>query len=304
MSKVTPEEINQLEKLSGTENFQLWKFGVLILLRASDLEEVVKIAPPLQPDGSWNKKDASAQKILALSLGKRPLMHVLNCDTAHAMSSKLCSIYKRDSDQQKCMLQREFFSCSMNKGDDVASYVSKLENIACRVKALGEEITNSQIISKVLATLPESFRSFATAWESTPKEERTLENLTARLLTEEVRNTEVGESERESAVAFKTVTKKCFTCNNFGHTAKTCKKQAKDSSKEKRCFVCNKPGHFARTCPKAEGKNVLCRICKKTNHSEKDCFFRDKKQNSGSEKVSFLVRENDNKKWIVDSGTT
>lgn len=95
---------------------------------------------------------------------RKTLIHVLNCDTTYV---ELCLIYERDRNQQRCMLQRELFSCSMNKGDDVASYISKLENIACRLKALEEEITNSQMISKVLARLPESFRSFATAWEST-----------------------------------------------------------------------------------------------------------------------------------------
>ena len=49
-------------------------------------------------------------------------------------------------------------------------------------------------MTKILNTLPSEFNHFASAWESTPKAERTRENLTARLLTEEIRMKSVNES--------------------------------------------------------------------------------------------------------------
>lgn len=101
MAKVTTEEINQVEKLIGVDNFQLWKFEVTILLKASDLYSVVINNRPASADEAWNKKDANAQKIIVLSLTKKPLMHVMNCKAAYDMWLKLCSIYERDSEHQK-----------------------------------------------------------------------------------------------------------------------------------------------------------------------------------------------------------
>lgn len=54
-------------------------------------------------------------------------------------------------------------------------------------------------------------------------------------------------------------------------------------------------------------KQMYCKICKKTNHHEKDCYFRDKaarKNEKETEKVLFLIQNERDTKWIVDSGTT
>jgi cellular nucleic acid-binding protein len=153
--------------------------------------------------------------------------------------------------------------------------------------------------------LPEEFKHFSSAWESTAREERTLENLISRLILEEIRSGE--REEMETAVALKSVEKKCFKCGNTGHISKTCK----NNKKGKKCFICNKEGHFASTCfKKGKEKHSTCLICKKDNHLEKDCYFRHKdkdekkfdKHNAG---ISFLTEmQKKSTRWIMDSGST
>lgn len=107
-------------------------------------------------------------------------------------------------------------------------------------------------MSKILVTLPENYKSFVTAWESTSVADKTIENLTSRFLLEEMRNQE--QEEKGSIVAFKTTERKCNRCNEKGHLARTCRKERRDSiNKERHCFSCNKTGHFAKDCPKAGG---------------------------------------------------
>lgn len=149
-------------------------------------------------------------------------MHIINCNTAHDMWLKLCSIYERDSEHQKYALMQEFFSYSMDKSSDVATHISKLESIICRLQALGAEVTDSMLISKILTCLPDTYKTFAIAWESTPTKEQTIENLTARLLMEENRYSE--QKEKEDTVAFKASERKCFKCNTAGHIARACRK--------------------------------------------------------------------------------
>lgn len=218
---------------------------------------------------------------------------------------KLCSIYERDSEHQKYALMQEFFSYSMDKSSDVATHISKLESIICRLQALGAEVTDSMIISKILTCLPDTYKTFAIAWESTPTKEQTVENLTARLLMEENRYSK--QKEKEDTVAFKASKRKCFKCNTAGHIARACRKANTENNKtDKRCFTCNKFGHISKSCPKNSREKLYCKICKKTNHREKDCYFRDKaaKKNEETEKVSFLVQSKTDGKWIMDSGTT
>lgn len=80
------------------------------------------------------------------------------------------------------------------------------------------------------------------------------------------------------------------------------------SNTEVRCFKCNKTGHIARTCnEKQEKDNKSCSICKKKNHTDKDCYFRQKKtaKEETEDKVAFLAggtKSTDT--WIIDSGST
>lgn len=73
MAKVTTEEISQLEKFNGMDNFQLWKFEIIILLKANELYNTVVDAPENAQE-VWKKKDANAQNVIALSLTKKPLI--------------------------------------------------------------------------------------------------------------------------------------------------------------------------------------------------------------------------------------
>ncbi|KAJ8880691.1 hypothetical protein PR048_017161 [Dryococelus australis] len=87
------------------------------------------------------------------------------------------------------------------------------------------------MMGKILSSLPDIFRHFLSAWESTPKSGRTLTNLTARLLAEEERS---HTSSTHDNLAFKTVNKiVCFKCNKMGHIARNCMiKQVAKSTKK------------------------------------------------------------------------
>jgi len=72
------------------------------------------------------------------------------------------------------------------------------------------EISDTIIVSKVLATLSEEYAHFASAWDSTDTG-KTLKNLTARLIAEEMRIETRNKEKKE--VTFTAAGKKCFKCN-------------------------------------------------------------------------------------------
>ena len=108
----------------------------------------------------WLKKDARAQKLIVTSLEKQPLTHILTCTSSKEMFKKICSVYERDTEQQKCMLLQEFFNYKYQRGKDMATHVSTLQNIAYKLKVLNTDINDIMIISKILATLPDTYKHF------------------------------------------------------------------------------------------------------------------------------------------------
>lgn len=218
------------------------------------------------------------------------MTHVLNCENSKLMFEKLCGIFQQGTEEQKCSLLRDFFNYSFKKGNDLSLHISELQNIVSRLESLQHKIDDSMLMSKFLVTLPEEYRYFSTAWESTPANERSLTNLIARLLNEEARHKVNTES--EGAVSFK----------------------AKELKFSKiKCYKCGKQGHIAKPCFKkdqysGQNKSKQCSICKKTNHVEEDCFFRKKhEQNNDEKKVAFIAGYNNNLddlEFIVDSGAT
>lgn len=77
------------------------------------------------------------------------------------------------------------------------------------------------------------------------KEEKTLENLSARLLAEETR---MKEKEEVNNVAFKTDNNRCHICNGTGHWTRDCRNKTKQRKSVQKCENCNRIGHAKSHC--------------------------------------------------------
>ena len=127
--------------------------------------------------------------------------------------------------------------------------------------------------------------------------------------------------EKEEPVAFKSIEKRYGKINHSNNQSTNSgrmrsKTQNTQDKQKLRCFKCNKPGHFARFCRNTSDtvNTVKCGICKRSNHAEKDCYFRKNKQKQIKDedkeikdKVSFLISEEetlDEFEWILDSGSS
>ncbi|XP_073996174.1 uncharacterized protein [Rhodnius prolixus] len=281
-------EVIEIDKLKKPEDFQCWKFKITILLKANGLYGIVsgEEASPPQDHKDYNlfvQRDAKAQKLIILSIDKIPLTHVMTCNNSKEMFKKLKEMYERDSTQQKFDLMQEFFNFKFNNSVDISTNISILENLVFRLKALNNEINDSMVMSKILTSLDSKYRHFWSAWESTPNEEKTLSNLITRLANEEKRFS----CSEDVAVAFKSEIKN---------------KTNRSYSTPVKCFSCSKPGHISKFCSNRR-QSKFCKICKKNNHDEKNCYFR-KNKHPEKHDISFLANETSNSKWILDSGSS
>ena len=84
-------------------------------------------------------------------------------------------------------MQQRFYYYSFQQGHDVMVHITEIESLDNQLSDLGEEQTENQIITKILCTLPPSFKSVISAWENV-EYKKILPLLTTRLLKEESLN--------------------------------------------------------------------------------------------------------------------
>lgn len=322
--------LESIEKLSDSESFKFWKFQTTVIFKSQELFSIVNGEEKLEAieateekkRGEWKKKDAIAQKIIVTSVDRKFLVHIINDTSSYGMYSKLCSIFEKDAEQQKCSLLQEFFNYKYESNSDMTNFISNVQNMAVKLKSLNQNIDDDMIMSKLLSSLPDKYKHFATAWDSTGKSDRTLPNLTSRLIAEEARSKNSFES--ESGIAFKASEHRFDKANKGRPNARLSNYNQKWSrsnqnssrpnqnvlhrpNSDRKCYICDKTGHLANVCPSKNNQKQTCSICKKQNHLEKDCFFR--KNKNDHKNVSFLTcntpkAATKNSTFVVDSGCT
>lgn len=267
-----------LEKFDGT-NFKQWKFQIKCALRAKGLD----INTPKSKENTlnWDKDDGMAMFILTSAMDLNQIALIENCESALEVMTKLESIYELKSEMSKMMIHERFYQYKMSPSDGIAQHIAKVESLAKQLKESGELISDTAIITKILSTLPQKYRSLRQAWMSLDPQYQTIVNLTARLLDEEA--TLHVEEEVETAL----IVAKQSTKNKIAPLMKTTK-DFTEKSHRFICYNCGKRGHFAKDCRfpkqshKQEEKNMLAFNIANTDFENDD----------------------ENAQWILDSGAS
>lgn len=297
------ESIVKIEKLQSVSEWPRWKFQIRVILNAEELFEIVSGDNPkpvleklegetdatakVRYDAAfkeWKKKDNVAQKHIATTVGREPMLHIMNYNTAKEMWDKLHAVYEQKSETSIHLLQKKFYSYAMEDDDSVATHISKLEDLAQQLKDLGVEIPMSMVQTKILMTLPSTYSHFHSAWESTAAAERTLKNLTSRLMVEEARIL-ASETEANSSAYFARM-----------HSKQRSYQQKSKNVKQGKCYQCNKIGHWKRDCPtlKAVGSRP------NPDDDEVDALVCE----AFVSEEEFHSSEHDSDKWFMDSGAS
>ncbi|XP_054257364.1 uncharacterized protein LOC128982429 [Macrosteles quadrilineatus] len=107
------------------------------------------------------------------------------------MWGKLLSIFEQRTEQRQDRLFNEFFGIKEEDSlDSVAKLIAKLEKLWVELqdetwKEDKVKLPDSLFLNRVLNTLPCEYSEFINAWESVPKDLRTLSLLRERLCTVE-----------------------------------------------------------------------------------------------------------------------
>ncbi|PNF36207.1 hypothetical protein B7P43_G09724 [Cryptotermes secundus] len=180
-----------LPKLKDADSFPLWDFEIKILMRAEELINIVDGSDLLSDQGrdkentrKWKMRDAKCQYYIVRRIEKT---HIVTCTTAKEMYDTLKQIYQRDTSQQKCLLVQDLYTFKYDKTKDIMTNISHVQNIAFKLRQLNPNVDENMTMTKITTILPEDYKHFSTAWDSTATVDRTLDNQVARLMLEEVK---------------------------------------------------------------------------------------------------------------------
>lgn len=283
------EKLESILKLNEN-NYTIWKFQIKVILLSKSLYDVctgIEKCPEddKEKEGKWRSKDAKAQEVIITRIEESLIIHVMNCDTAFEMWSKLELLFEKKSDLSRHLLQTQFFNLTYNESGSMSEFIAKINNLRAQLLRKGEKITDSMAITKTLMALPSTYKHFISAWESVAEQERTFDNLTSRLLMEEER----VKSDQDGEVAAALVAGTRIVCHS-----------------------CGKNGHLKKDCK----KDIQCNYCKKYGHYMKECFFKKKKErqeykNKRDRTATALVgvahtheAQEIDTEWFMDTGCT
>jgi hypothetical protein len=266
--RIMENDLIRIPKLKGIENWAVWKFQTRVILQSSDAWSIVDGSSAIPVQGqtidettfnrtlaAWKKNDSIAQRIIATTVEEKPLLHILNCKSAKDMWDKLIQVYEQKSETSIHMLMQQWYNLQMKSDDDIAIYVARLEDLAHRLEIMGEKIPDQMLITKLLMTLPPTYKYIISAWESTSSDQRTLANLISRLTAEESRMS----TENPENVAFAS-TKVNWNKPVLKGTCNYCKKPGMKHSSGKPSQPCRTVRNHQKFGIWTPERQIICQI--------------------------------------------
>ena len=229
-------------KFTG-KNFTLWKGQLRIVLDEREIFTIVdgsKKFDDAEDKEAWRRKDNLAKLIITTSVDLEHLSMIVNCKTSAEMWERLVSIHEQVSKESMFMMIQQFIDYKYCKGDNIASYVAKIEMMVQNLEDIGQKMSENQIISKIITSLPSEYRHVLTAWKSMPANQKTKKTLILRVFEEEVMHKMMKErehNETDSALLVRN------NRRNDQNRAKN-NERIQELKKKSRCHNCGEMGHW------------------------------------------------------------
>ena len=279
-------------KLFNGDKFHIWKLRMKMLLMKEGLWEIVE-KKNSQIENVDKKRDEKALSMIVLSLDDSQITHVENASTAHEAWETMLKIYERKSLTNVIFLKKQFYTMKMKEGDSITTHINNIITMANRLKAVGQELTDQDIVTSLLISLPKSFDALTDALEMLNEDELTLEFVKGKLLNREQKQneqkeTDEGANTKNSAFLMQRENgnyqeNTCFNCGKAGHKKQDCWSKGGGNYGNKNKSTSRQRAHLAKSTTEVKEEN---------NHKYRYAFM-----------VSKTINKDSNT-WYLDSGST
>lgn len=223
-------------KLSGSENYHLWKFAItnvmdfrglsdaLVMVKEEDGEnEVIKLK-----DAS---KCAQAKALLSLSVETHIYAHIQTATSAFEIWNILKTLYEDRGLTRRITLLRELISIRLEDADGMGDYIDKIKLTSNKLNGIGFALSSEWLGAIMLAGLTEDFRPLIMGIEAN-NELVTADTITSKLLDMQSSTSSNAFFNKKGKKTKSKGSRKCYTCGSQSHLANACDKKT-DQKKDK-----------------------------------------------------------------------
>ena len=255
--------------LFNGQDFQMWKSQMNYLFISFDILDIVdgsRQEPTRAPRGQndayvderkrFIRDNGKAMHLISTNVEREIYATISMCTTAKEMWDRLSLLHEQRSATTTSLLLQRFHEYVMDTSNNVGQHFAKVRNMARTLNDLGQGISETVIMSKILSSLPSKFLTFRSAWNSVAPERQTIAYLEARLIEEEAILIKADEGANALAATLHQNKPKKGGKNSSGKTqGKPNNRKPRRDVAEVTCFVCGKKGHYARTCRERHGRS-------------------------------------------------
>ena len=276
------DDLPRIEKLTKS-NYALWKFNMWNFMSGKTWNKILDGSATAANTRDWAQYDAKAKTAIGCTLDPEHLSMVIHCETAKEMWDTIIAVKERHSETNKMLATCEWHSYKFRPGISCSEYLAGLNVLKVKLRGLGKNMEDVEVISKVLYDLPREFDNFRENWRLTATENEemmTMDKFTGHLLASEASN-----SGRRKAAG---------SGDAFVSKSRDKRKDKKDVE----CYNCGKKGHFKAECRSAS-KNEDHRRNGSTGSKPHGPF--QKKKGKGLMARDIPEKEGE---WVADSGAS
>jgi hypothetical protein len=249
------------DRLDGTSNFNSWKSRLHITLEEDDLlrliEKTLLETTTNEEKAKWKEDNVKEKKIIIYLVRDHLLPRISTLKKTYKMYDALKKMFEKNNTNKALTLKHQLQNIKMTKDDTIATFFMKISEIRNQLGAIGETITDRELVMITLNALPRHCEPFLQSisgraylpefdclWTYCTQEE-------TKLIARGVQESHHDDNEalasyakrgRRDGRSFNKAFKDKKTSTTPSH------EQGKDISRIQ-CFICDKYGHIAINCP-------------------------------------------------------
>jgi hypothetical protein len=247
------------DKLEGSRNFKCMKHRLQMILDENDLLEHVTVGVPEldeeEKKTKHKKNEKKSKRIVSDSVKDHLIPHISKLQTTRQMYEALNRLYESKDISHNLSLRNQLRNMKMENSESVTSYLMRFSQIRDQLAAIGDVISDKDIVTPSLNGFPtfwipfvqgvcarSKLPKFDKLWVDCTHKESRLADQHKRLIVDEEESLTSQKNKRSS-----------FRKNNKEANSLRLLDKKKDVSNI-RCYNCQKLGHFSYGCPQGKGK--------------------------------------------------